>query len=99
MEKKNQKKVKFKISPAELREIYKDYEFDTSDVLTYDDETKSIIDRFNNNLTTPEKIIMKLYAEFHSARKVAQLLNVSNTTIGKELTKIRNKILMNDTNN
>ena len=99
MEKKNQKKVKFKISPAELREIYKDYEFDTSDVLTYDDETKSIIDKFNKNLTTPEKIIMKLYAEFHSARKVAQLLNVSNTTIGKELNKIRNKILMNDTNN
>ena len=98
MEKKKQK-IKFKISPAELREIYKDYEFDTEDILNYDDETKSIIDRFNNNLTTPEKIIMKLYAEFHSARKVAQLLNVSNTTIGKCLKSIRNKILMNDTNN
>lgn len=97
MEKKKQI-TKFKISPKELRDIDKDYQFDTSDILTYDDETKNILDKFNNNLTTPEKIIMKLYAEFHSARKVAQLLNVSNTTIGKELTKIRNKILTNDNN-
>ena len=94
MEKKKQK-IKFKISPAELREIYQDYEFDTEDILNYDDETKSILDKFNNNLTTPEKIIMKLYAEFHSARKVAQLLNVSNTTIGKCLKSIRSKILDN----
>lgn len=94
MEKKKQI-TKFKISPKELRDIDKDYQFDTSDILTYDDETKNILDKFNNNLTTPEKIIMKLYAEFHSARKVAQLLNVSNTTIGKCLKSIRSKILDN----
>lgn len=91
-------KIKFNISPAELREIYKDYEFDTNDILNYDDETKSILESYNNNLTAPERIILQLYAEFQSQRKVAQLLNVSRTTIVKELNKIRNKILDNDNN-
>lgn len=85
--------VKFNISKSELKSIYQDYSFNTEDVLNYDDETKDILDKFKFNLTAPEQIILELYAEFHSQRKVAQLLNVSRTSIVKELNKIRKKII------
>jgi transcriptional regulator of aromatic amino acid metabolism len=94
MEKNKKKnKITFKLSPSEIRNIYKDYTFDTSDILNYDDTTKHLLDAYDNNLTQPEKVILQLYAEFQSQRKVASLLNVSRTTIVKELNIIRKKIL------
>lgn len=89
--KKNQK-IEFKITPSELRNIHKDFDFDLSNI-NYDDEQLSLFNKFKTKLTAPEKIILELYAEFQSQRKVASLLNVSRTTIVKELNKIRNKIL------
>lgn len=89
-------KVQFNITPSEIREIFKEYEFDTSDILQYDDETKKILDSYDTNLTQAEKIILQLYAETQSQRKTASILNVSRTTIVKELNNIRQKILNNE---
>lgn len=99
METKQKKnKVTFKLTASEIRNIYKDYSFDTSDILAYDDDTKELLEAYNNNLTQPEKVILQLYAEFQSQRKVASLLNVSRTTVVKELNIIRNKILYGNNN-
>lgn len=90
---KQTKKHTIKLTPEEIRCIYKDYQFDL-DSLEYDDETLALFTSFNK-LTEAEKIIMELYAEFSSQRKVADLLNVSRTTIVKSLNAIRKKILDN----
>ena len=46
-------------------------------------------------LSDPDKIILYLYAELQSYRKLAKVLNVSFTTAYKSLIQIRNKIKEN----
>ena len=87
------RKINIKITAKEVKDMYKDYEFNTSDPLNYDDETKQILDSYNQNLTQPEKIILQLYAETQSQSKTAKILNVNRKTIAKELNRIRTKIL------
>lgn len=91
---KKEKKIKLNISPEEIRGIYKDYTFDL-ECMDYDDDQLKLLKSYTDNLTQPEKVILQLYAEFNSQRKVASLLNVSRTTIVKSLNQIRNKILSN----
>ena len=85
-----EKKVQLNISPQEIRNIFKDYEFDDENP-EYDDDFLKLLDAFNS-LSNTEKIILELYAEFSNQRKVGQLLNVSKTIIAKELRNIRGKI-------
>jgi len=84
---------KITIPKEKIREIHKEYDFSSTDkYMSYDDEMKSIIDKFEQ-LDPADRIIMELYAEFKSQRKVGNILGVSRTTIIKCLKKIRNQIL------
>lgn len=87
----NNKQHQLKLTPEEIRGIYKDYDFDLTS-MDYDDEQLKLLTNFQN-LTQAERIIMALYAEFSSQRKTANLLNVSRTTVVKCLNNIRKKIL------
>jgi len=82
------------ITPEQIKQIYKEYQFDLTNI-EYDDEMVDIFQKFEN-LTEPEKLVMVLYAELRSQRKVAALLKVSRTGIVKYLENIRKKILEND---
>lgn len=85
----------FNIPKAELKSIHKEYDFSEVDkYMEYDDKTLDYINAFNQ-LDTADKIIMELYAEFQSQRKVADILKVSRTTVIKELNRIREKINTN----
>lgn len=84
---------KITIPKEEIRSIHKEYDFSNTDkLLEYDDEMKYIIEKFEQ-LDPADKIIMELYAELKSQRKVGNILGVSRTTIIKCLNKIRNQIL------
>lgn len=87
------KTVTINISPEEIKGIFKDYSFEIEN-MDYDDKMVSIINAFNT-LSDADKIILSLYAEFSSQRKVAKLLNVSRTSIVKCLTRIREQIFRN----
>ncbi len=71
-----------------------DYTFNTANT-EYDDDMVNIINKVNT-LTEPDKIILLMYAELQSFRKLADVLNVSFTTAYKSILQIRNKILDND---
>lgn len=93
MKTQKEKKVLIRLSPEEIRGIYKDYTFDLES-LDYDDDQTKLLSSFQS-LSQPDRIILALYAEFQSQRKVATLLNVSRTTVVKQLNKIRKQILEN----
>lgn len=93
MKKKKNDEPKLNISKEEIKEIYKEYDFSDKDMyMEYDDELFDIIDKFNT-LSPADKVILELYAEMKSQRKVGNILGVSRTTIIKILNKIRNQIL------
>lgn len=82
----------FNITKTELKNVHKEYDFSEVDkYMEYDDNTLDYINAFNK-LDTADKIIMELYAEFQSQRKVADILRVSRTTVIKELNRIREEI-------
>lgn len=60
--------------------------------LTDEDEYLLLLDNVNN-LSEPDKIILFLYAETKSYRKLAKLLKVSFSTAYKEINRIRSLIL------
>lgn len=91
---KKEKKIEepFNISKSELKKVHKEYDFSEVDkYMDFDDVTLKYVNAFEQ-LEVADKIILELYAEFQSQRKVAELLKVSRTTVRKELDKIRNKI-------
>lgn len=84
--------LELNISKSELKAIFKEYDFtETDGYMEYDDETLRYINAFKK-LDDADKIIMALYSEYQSQRKVANLLNVSRTTVIKTLNNIRQKI-------
>lgn len=62
------------------------------DMFNHTDEFAELMDSVNN-LTEPDKIILFLYAETQSYRKLAKLLDVSFATAYKSIKKIREKII------
>lgn len=64
----------------------------SANTMTDTDEYIKLLDNIKK-LNEPDKIILYLYAELQSYRKVGKLLNVSFATIYKTINEIRNKIL------
>lgn len=80
-----------KNSKSNVDELLKEYELDFSLFTDLDDKLLSIQDKWEN-LELPYKILIVLYAEYGSLRKVASLLGFSHTTIAKEIKKLRNRL-------
>ncbi|MBP5421425.1 MAG: hypothetical protein J6Y78_03175 [Paludibacteraceae bacterium] len=79
------------ITPEQVQEIIKEYDFDTDDVFEFDDELKELSAAIKK-LSLPDRIIILLYAHFASQRKVGKVLGVSHSVVGQELKRIREKI-------
>lgn len=75
----------------DLKMMIKDYEPDDS---IFSDEEPNIImlKKAIQNLNPADKIILLLYAEYGSLRKTAKELNVSHTTIFKQINLIKEQI-------
>lgn len=71
----------------DIEELLKDYELDWGSMSEVDDKLLKV-----NELPLPEKIILVLYAELQSYRKVAKILNCSHQSVGKVINKIREKL-------
>lgn len=80
-----------------LKKLMTDY-MPNPDTNQCSDEELQLYNKINK-LSDPEKIILFLYAELQSYRKLANELNVSFTTAYKEMNRIRNKILTPDNKN
>lgn len=77
--------------------IYKDIEKDyqsITDIFSLEEEKVATIkDIINNKLSAPDKIIILLYIDCLSYRKLGQRLGVSHMTIRKEVRRIKHTIL------
>lgn len=73
-----------------LKNLMNEYDIEYN-TLDYSDEEIKLLQAVQK-LSDPDKIILYLYAELQSYRKLAKELNVSFTTAYKSLIQIRNKI-------
>ena len=74
-----------------IDELLEEYDLDFGLFTDIDDRLLEIADKWEN-LTHPEKLLLILYAEFGSLRKVASLFGTSHSTIDKYLKEIRSKL-------
>lgn len=84
-----------KITPKELKEICKEYEYDEQAHLMLDegeDERPFIIKKIMATLDKSDFIIFCLYMEYKSERKVAALLGCSRTPLHVNITKTKEYI-------
>lgn len=75
----------------DIKALYKEYEKDTS-IWSEESQKIRVIKDAIETLTQPEKIILLMYAEIGSLRKLAIQLDVTHSAVIKEIKKIRNKI-------
>lgn len=76
-----------------LKEINDEYKIDKDDIFTnLDDDFIKLVNVIDSKLTKAERIIILMYAELQSIRKVGQVLGVSQSTAYNELTRIKNII-------
>lgn len=80
------------LSQKTLKTLMNEYDFNTANT-EYDDEMVELINK-TNSLSTPDKIILLMYAELQSFRKLAEVLNVSFTTAYHCIQNIRKKLLV-----
>lgn len=78
-------------SKINLDELLKDYYLDFSLFTDLDDRLLNIEDKWKH-LKETDQIIIMLYAEYGSLRKVASLLGFSHSTVAKYLQEIRSKL-------
>lgn len=78
-------------SKINLDELLKDYYLDFSLFTDLDDRLLNIEDKWKH-LKETDQIILMLYAEYGSLRKVASLLGFSHSTVAKYLQEIRSKL-------
>lgn len=74
-----------------LEELLEDYELDFGVFSELDDRLLDIQDEYLA-LTITEKILLILYSELKSYRKVAKVLGFSHSTVAKQIKDIRNKL-------
>ena len=87
------KEIKIDITPDELHQIMKEYEYDP-DIMNNEDERSLAIKKAMTKIPEADKIIWCLYMELQSSRKLGVLLgNVSHSTILKEIGRIRDEII------
>lgn len=75
-----------------LKKINEEYKIEEDIFTDYDWDYIKLIKIIESKLTTAEQIIIKMYAELASVRKVGQILGVSQSTAYLEITRIKNKI-------
>lgn len=80
-----------KMSNVDLDELLKDYELDFGVFTELDDRLLEIEDKYIA-LNVPERIVLILYAELKSYRKVAKILGFSHSTVMKHIKEIRGKL-------
>lgn len=77
-------------SYTQLRE---DYRFDSSIFSQEPDKTAKVKWIIDNRLTDVERILILLYVDRQSYRKLAKELTISHQTLAKEIRRIKAKIL------
>ena len=75
------------------KEIREDYRFDASIFSKEDGKVAAIKWIIDNRLTETERIVILLYTDCHSYRKLAKKMGMSHFPIAKEVRRIRAKIL------
>lgn len=98
MEKK-EKQIDIKLTPNEVKNICEQFTINENSKV-YDTEKEYMMKKAMQVLDKSDWIIMCLYAELQSERKLAEILGVSRTPIGRELKRIKDiikKELGNDT--
>lgn len=87
------KELNIDITPDELHQIMKEYEYDP-DIMNNEDERSLAIKKALTKIPEADKIIWCLYMELASSRKLGVLLGgVSHSTILKEIGRIRDEII------
>lgn len=74
-----------------LEELLEDYELDFGTFTELDDRLLGIEDKLTA-LKAPERIILILYAELKSYRKVGKILGFSHSTVMKHIKEIKEKL-------
>ena len=74
-----------------LDELLEEYQLDFSLFSDLDDRLLDIADKWEK-LKDTDKIVLILYAEYGSLRKVGSLLGFSHSTIDKYIKEIRSKL-------
>ena len=82
------------ISSMELKRIMKDYEF-SHDMMTEEDERSAKSKAALSLLPQADRIIFTLFADIGSAKKVADIIGISQTLMYRELKRIRAEIKKN----
>lgn len=75
----------------DIKELYKIYQKDTS-IFSEETQLIRVVKDAIETLTQSEKIILLLYAEIGSLRRLAVQLDVSHSAVIKEMKKIKGKI-------
>lgn len=96
------KPIDIKLTPNEVKNICEQFTIDENSIV-YDTDNEYAIKKAMESLSKSDWIILCLYAELQSERKLAELLGVSRTPIGRELSRIKNiikeKLKEDDTRN
>lgn len=72
--------------------LLEEYNLDFNDIFTDVDERLLQMEYKLKNLTFSDKIVLILYAELKSYRKVAKVLGFSHSTVMKHIKEIREKL-------
>lgn len=75
------------------KKIRDDYRYDDSIFSEEGEKSATLKWIIDNKLTEPERIIIILYVDCHSYRKLADTLTLSHQTCAKEVRRIRKKII------
>lgn len=85
--------MKDKEVARDYKTIREDYRFDSSIFSEEPDRTARLKWIIDNRLTDVERIIILLYIDCHSYRKLGEKLTLSHQTCAKEVRRIRAKII------
>lgn len=77
----------------DYREIKDDYSFDPDIMNREDPRVRAVKKVIQERLTEPDRIIITLYFELQSYRKLGARLGLSHMTAGREVRRIRGVIL------
>lgn len=80
-----------KIQKVNIKELLEDYTLDFSMFSNIDDRLLEIEDKWLS-LEKSEKILIILYAEYKSYRKVGDILGMSHTTVARFINDVRSKL-------
>lgn len=77
----------------DYKTIREDYRFDTSIFNAEPDKVARVKEIIDTRLTDVERIIILLYVDCQSYRKLGKRLGISHTLVAQEVRKIKRKIL------